>query len=619
MQHTEFSTLTVEQAHGSLSTVLRSHKQMSQERLAMRSYAHSLRALFAKAPVDSIARSLAAKKEKMQKPQPQKVTGRHMFLSNVFVTLQEKLGRSLQAAEREHLFRTHSVRFSELAAEVRLRWERAADAQRDVALSQRADEQEALQQSLSLHKSRNLASDNEHVGLLLLSHVRWTDSDFHILADRVRMLASLAASRMQSALSAPTVPSQAAVEHLNRAALAISSAETGLSLHGWCKDVCRNRDSLRGSVFRMSKQGQNPVLLLFLVASLNPYNAVFQCLMPVPNRPSSAHSTLADVARDAHLGYLHYFRLCPDFYYFLSQLQLYEETDVDIISESVMLEPQVVVSDADWVPWVHHAVGLPHVASEARHTHATRARKATLNHEVLALHPWLADEAQGIQQLQQQQQRRAQRSSRQNASKRRRLADAEMTEAQLDEAYNVYQDERAEWLEAQSHARSHFESILRGGRWTQSQYGKAVDCIATRAASKEGASFLRTFSLGKMASFSFAKYTRKFATFLASVWVAKCESWHQMYSDGEAVRNLSLEQLPLDSDILSEIRALPQQNAVHKRLVELESWCPRSSPLKIGSVLTHSYFHLQEPWAHWSARIARHVAESLSESRKEAP
>ena len=83
MQQCSFSTMGVEQQHGSYATMKRLHPDYGLQTLAARGYLHSCRALFSPEEFSSVIDKLQKELTKLEHKQPHKVGGRSMFLQRM--------------------------------------------------------------------------------------------------------------------------------------------------------------------------------------------------------------------------------------------------------------------------------------------------------------------------------------------------------------------------------------------------------------------------------------------------------------------------------------------------------------------------------------------------------
>ena len=95
-----FSTNTVEQAHASLATIARFHRQLSQQNLINRAYCHQMRLTFREAELSNYTTSLERALQTLQRKDPTRVSGRHIFLKGAMEAMRETIGRPRPNAKR---------------------------------------------------------------------------------------------------------------------------------------------------------------------------------------------------------------------------------------------------------------------------------------------------------------------------------------------------------------------------------------------------------------------------------------------------------------------------------------------------------------------------------------
>jgi hypothetical protein len=85
LSHVHWTTTSIEQGHGSMALVHRLHRYYSAQQLCQRAFIHAIRALAADPDDDPAARSVRALDKKLvqlSRRQPQRITGRHIFLGD---------------------------------------------------------------------------------------------------------------------------------------------------------------------------------------------------------------------------------------------------------------------------------------------------------------------------------------------------------------------------------------------------------------------------------------------------------------------------------------------------------------------------------------------------------
>ena len=85
-----------------------------------------------------------------------------------------------------------------------------------------------------------------------------------------------------------------------------------------------------------------------------------------------------------------------------------------------------------------------------------------------------------------------------------------------------------------------------------------------------------------MASFTFARYGRKWATWLALTWCAAHEQWLSIWLESEEELRIFLAldvgALEVDQDMLQQVLLLPQQHHVRLRYEQILRQQPSVKP-----------------------------------------
>ena len=124
----EFSVLCVEQAHGSMSTILRYHPHLEETGLCMRSYAHHVRPLWQRVDIPPAIRMLRQQKQNLLRKQYNRITARQAFLAAAMEHVVVSLGgRNLTQDEKERVLRQHAEMFASLPFETKMLYAKQAE------------------------------------------------------------------------------------------------------------------------------------------------------------------------------------------------------------------------------------------------------------------------------------------------------------------------------------------------------------------------------------------------------------------------------------------------------------------------------------------------------------
>ena len=119
MQQVPFSTTAVEQAHASLATISKYHRQLNEANLINRSYIHQLRMTFRAKPTSSLSCRLEKQLNKLSRANPDRISGRNLFLRDAMEAMVSTLGRATPSqSDVRSVISKHGSVYAELPAEV---------------------------------------------------------------------------------------------------------------------------------------------------------------------------------------------------------------------------------------------------------------------------------------------------------------------------------------------------------------------------------------------------------------------------------------------------------------------------------------------------------------------
>ena len=565
--------LAVEQGHGSMAVVARFHPGLEVASLCQRAFAHRLRALTQVAERSRSIQENLRQQGRQQARQPHRLRGRHLFLQHAMATLQQRHGGCVmsQGQYREVMAR-HTEAYQALSLEEQMSYEAAARNEASRHAQERTAHQASLREMLAVLEARETSETTLTAGLNRLSNSRFTEPQLQLLNDKVQnkeASTQVLRKRALSMVSAPgALPMQ--MEAKLQEYLSSEPASTGSTLPGWSKILCRGRQHFQECVLQLQRAGEAQLSLLFLFAMQNPLQAHFLVLhvhrdsvnldMPMSEflkgpSPFAREYKVTETQTD------------------LLALRRYKEAEIKVVAGAFWADDKIV-SDCKAVlfkqyvsPWASEVQVDPQPQSpgQGEPVECTASRGSHLDPEFAFL---LEQEAE-LHAL-------SDPGTRPSAvpKKRARLALSEVDpeDADLDAAWQEFTSQQREWQASHTLSGQHFSSFLRGGRWTRLNLGVEVDSVAAHACTPLGVRFLKHWQLGKMVTFSFAKYGRELACFLADVWCSlqskRAELWHDN-PEAETMASLRLCDLDLPPELVQQVLAKGPNHPARLRLKEL--------------------------------------------------
>ena len=214
MSQTPWTTMDVEQAHGSLAVCHRFHPDLSASHLAMRSYLHMSRACFAPTKQEIALAKLQRQLEQLGRQNPNKIRGTSLFVAQVSAIVQSALGpnETQPLVWWQRQMHEHARRWKELDPGDQLRFKVAADHLRQDRWRQIGDEQDHLSSAIAImrkrtkqeeaHQPRNLLRANrcDTRELEILGCILASTAESHQSADQYMRHLSAAPLRLSDGL-----------------------------------------------------------------------------------------------------------------------------------------------------------------------------------------------------------------------------------------------------------------------------------------------------------------------------------------------------------------------------------------------------------------------------------
>lgn len=282
-----WTTVTVEQAHGSMAVLHKYHQTLTKAVLAHRTMLHQCRALFHPPQEQKVEARLAARVERLQSRRPQRLCGRQMFFRDLVAEAQSALppGSRLSQSLKSQLMRSHTDLYKALSPEQKIYYDQVAEKHIEIAKRERDNDIDFVQHTLSLHR-RRVTEEALLKGVTnKLADSRFSDAELLALGQKLIMARGSASNDWPRAVAeeSPLAPSTAQLSALTAHNVDDAEpAEVDIGLRNVIRLLCLRREYFRGCCLLPENLGVGHKAFLFLYATQSPYEAVFMELTRVP-------------------------------------------------------------------------------------------------------------------------------------------------------------------------------------------------------------------------------------------------------------------------------------------------------------------------------------------------
>ena len=287
----------MEQGHGSAATIHKFHPQLGSKWLARRAFLHQCRCLFQTSAEERRLAQLQAKLNRLLKKQPQRITGRQVFLRDLFHQLQEVPGAPSGSGQAHSLMRRHGPYYQALPDSAKLDYQRAATAlrlEREALIQGEADTVRA-QMQLLVRRTQEWREAGERCQL---SACKLSDSTLLLLLEKFNVFITSPAFTALKKVEENVVslPSFDTLQLLNDQSPASWVPEMQGTTPTWARVICKQRARFhRAIVLLPDMPVSRPYLIA--VAMQNPLNLLLVPLSWVPVALGPATDALGDTWR----------------------------------------------------------------------------------------------------------------------------------------------------------------------------------------------------------------------------------------------------------------------------------------------------------------------------------
>ena len=528
LREASFSTISVEQGHGSCAVIHRFHPLYTGNQLASRAMLHQVRHLFTRTDAELKMEKRSCHIDALNRRQPGKTSARHAFLSFIMESAKSSLpaGAKMSSEARQEIMKQHAKLFEDLSVEEKAGFAHDAAMQAKRAKRGLQDEIDHHHDSMKLHIA-HLLQETSTTGLTCRSSsLRFNDDDFkhmHSMLESQRFGWAEVQRMRARALAPPRHPPLAVLEALRSCESHVVVAPKQEKPQ-WVKSLCSSRDILSGSILLASLE-EGSQAYLFLYATQSPYAATFLSM----KLRVEALPCLDDLSGDSLMTAVgawnqHVFEYTDMAFVGDDKVGL-EEADILVFFDASFASAGQMV--ANGLPLRFLEI-VPLKLQPTEKTSKARAPSTSALPAVVVDHPW----------VQEYMSKAAPGGRRPGSSGASTSHAAEGDDEGTLEEEVVPIDKEAVWAALEAKRKqwaddgvSHGEELstcVRGGGLLSSWGHLVADCVVGQA---KGPAMVwcSTYKVNKMASFSFAKYSELIATSLALEWCRRQQHWYDLW------------------------------------------------------------------------------------------
>jgi hypothetical protein len=586
-----WSSASVEQQHGSASTVHRYRKTYGAETLAARSLIHCMRQFFTPSAEEKTIAELQKRLQLAEARRPVRFSARQLYFKQVSDTaVKAKLSGTAPAQIggaplQTIIMKKHAARFMALPEHVRAAFAHKALACREESARKAAEEVAYCRAQLQLHLQRTAAEGDKGAPAMVLSMCKFSPSDVQVLDSmwqgRERSAAKVAALRKAS-LEAPAPPDAAEKARLGACALC---AQPDHAKPPWLAILCVHRDVFHDTALVISSEGRQQAFQ-FLYAKQAPYMAVFSPLSvrEVPFRPQPVDGSSWAPLFSEHWDFN--FATGYDTILEAHELGWSPDKPLHVIKGLVRLGGAAVGADGPLHSFEDFVKGLPaatrqrQAAGEVVSSRVAPASSSGVDPELLSQHPWLARHLNPSVGEAEAQASRGGSPSSDEAEAGADSPDAEVGEEQIEDLFGELYRKREEWFQTTKPKGNDFSCTILGGPWSFAQTGKATDSFIAKASTPGSKVWCTRYGMNQSARFSIALYGEKGAAVMAQAWADKLQHYYDIFlmsRDENLAYTSDHHQAWQEPEQLAQI--VSNTDRVFARIEDLRSLRPREIPL----------------------------------------
>ena len=528
MGEVHWTTLVQEQGHGSVALVHRVHNAYSVQMLTQRAFIHMTRGLFADPAGDKEARRLQqfeARIQAAESRQPQKISGRHVFMADCMEVLKTSSVAHEQRGEHgKNIMSRHAKVFRTLSAETQAEYESRAS---QLAEARRVSHMEKVV-GLMAQKAGQASADKDKASLdkpdMTVASCKFEEADWLALAAMWnssefsrRKVASLREEYMQG----HAAPSDGAVAQLEK--MHVPGEPPLRPAAPWCKAVCWNRGDFANCAIVFETDGASQAFA-FLFGMQNPLVAGFMPLEKVEVVLPAMPSTGVGAGLQNHVPSCQY-KADWSTVVWNGDIETTDATMISVVRDLAHTSHGHCQSYWDPVPLKEYLGDSYAAAQERAQQQAEETPTSSAPpFDALTAYPWLVpflkldpSEAQG----------QATGSASSNAPS---VPAFMLDDDQLEAVYNALAEQRQKCSVEAGEPMANFKTYIIGGAWTMANRGVAFDGIKAAPRHAEAGAWLRMYFPHVTASFAYGKYGDAVCNALALYWCQRMEYFYSIYT-----------------------------------------------------------------------------------------
>lgn len=576
LRQVSWSTTTVEQCHGSASTLMKAHGDYGKKTLMARAMVHMMRPLFQQPQELKQADSLDARVGRWSRKRPDVSGGRQQYFKECMGVAKTLLapGAKMSKYARQAIMSWHGAEYKKMSEEQHRGYEFRADMEQSMRALALQDDIEQLR-AVSRSKRQRVANVSDAPFRMSNCRLNREDRDaFSLLYHSSDFAESRVQSLREAALrphDLPTVAEQTAIINL-----ANKMPEVAVDRRAWVADVCRCRDAFADSIFAFRTADRQGHFYLFLFAVQSPFELVFL--------PLHREERLIRIAQPEGFNCLDQLTSHYDHHFFFDSFRtvldsdIYHGDDMElfVLPQVSFFEGQLLCSHSSFVPFADFLIVkeqsrqqrgprggkgtvLPdcalEVAGEEQAPWLEQFRSSLLPKGRLAVTHWpsLAPVVAGVRgdvgvppSSGSDESEEDPMPEGEGSSKRDRRAARLDDDGFVDDVFKALEKRREEWAEEEDLclASEFFKVSVMGGPWTKAHLGVDFDSFRGHFVGNEVARWCGLYSLCKSASFSLSKYGDAHASIMAQSWCHRMSYFYRLwraskdpafqYTEGEA-------------------------------------------------------------------------------------
>ena len=541
LREVHWTTVVVEQGHGSVATVHKLHREFGPDMVVARSFLHMLKPLIFASPDDRNRAAFLARIAKLERKVPQRLNGRSLFLADLFNEARQLLvpGVPFPRDTQQRLFETHSDLYDGLSVEQRSCYEQRAVRESDGKAKELEELICDLYQKEELRRLRSDSTRADRGVMCRMESCRFSQSDFEKL-DKLfgsgMFDQDAVADKRRVALMPPQPPPIA--EQLMIENLAKEIAVVPRNTPQWSKIVCRHRKWFRDCALRIVDSPDN-IIYLFVYAVQQPLLSMYMPLVP-SGRPRRYPSLLDNREHD-EANFPHEYTVFSD--------QTVYDTEIEGDIHNLEVLPFVgrfggkrFVSEADFVRFQDFSPSLDDVADDTSDDEEMKHAALTERDKVIIQYPWMEDFLFDIKEKVEPKplpKRRYIRASEMMDDGEGNVPSADICA----EAYDVLMRKKLEWED--SHEADDFVANVRGGKWTIERKGVPFDFVRGYARTDDAMAWADRYLGKKSSNYSVRLYGEEICNVLALEWARRCQGFFEYYkAAGDPLFRYGPEHVP---------------------------------------------------------------------------